>query len=204
MAAQAVHQLSTHPLAPFAAANCSAIPESLFETEMFGSERGAYTDAVAKAGHLERAGSGTVFLDEIGEMSPFNQAKMLRVLEERAVRRVGGTRDIPLAFRVVAASNRNLPQDVSAGRFRADLFYRLSVLTYFLPSLQDRVEDIPELAVRFLEESGLADVEIADNALDRLCGHPWPGNVRELRNVIDRAAVLRHGSTIRAEDISFV
>jgi DNA-binding NtrC family response regulator len=203
MAARAVHELSSRVQAPFAAANCSAIPESLFETEMFGAERGAYTDAVAKPGHLEAAADGTVFLDEIGEMSAFNQAKLLRVIEERRVRRVGGVREIPLMFRVVAASNRNLPDEVAAERFRADLFYRLGVLTYRLPSLEERVEDIPELAVRFLRESGFENLEITDNAFDRLCEHTWPGNVRELRNVVDRAAVLRRGTRIRAEDITF-
>jgi DNA-binding NtrC family response regulator len=204
LAARAIHELSTRTEDPFVAANCGAIPESLFESEMFGAERGAYTDAVARPGYLERAAQGTMFLDEIGEMSPLNQAKILRVIEERTVRRVGGTREVVLSFRLIAASNRDLPTEVREGRFRRDLFYRLGVLTYRLPPLTDRLEDIPELARGILEQSGLGEVEIDDRVYNLLSAYNWPGNIRELRNVVIRAAILRDRAQIRADDISFV
>jgi DNA-binding NtrC family response regulator len=204
LAARAVHALSTRSQEPFVAANCGAIPETLFESEMFGAERGAYTDAVARPGYLERAALGTMLLDEIGEMSLLNQAKMLRVIEERSVRRVGGTRDVSLSFRLVAASNRDLPTEVREGRFRRDLFYRLGVLTCRLPRLKDRLEDIPELTKSFLEQAGMGDVGIDDRAYNLLSAYNWPGNIRELRNVVIRAAILRDHTHIRAEDISFV
>lgn len=204
IAARVIHELSGRRSEPFVAANCGAIPEPIFESEMFGAAEGAYTDAVARPGYLEQAGKGTMFMDEIGEMSLLNQTKILRVIEERRIRRVGGTRERLLPFRLIAASNRDLRGEVRQRRFRQDLYFRLSVLTCHLPRLRDRLEDLPELAEGFLVEAGEAEVKISDGAYERLCSHPWPGNIRELRNVIQRAAVLREGREISAEDISFV
>ncbi len=204
VAARAIHELSNRSESPFIAANCGAIPEPLFESEMFGAEKGAFTDAVARPGHLERAAQGTVFLDEVGEMSAFNQAKILRVIEDRRVRRVGGSRELLLSFRLIAASNRDLPAEVRAKRFRRDLYYRLSVLTFRMPGLTERLEDIPDLVEAFLRDAEMEDVALTDNAYDRLALHTWPGNIRELRNVILRAAIMKRGAGITADDISFV
>ncbi|MFP4484742.1 MAG: sigma-54-dependent transcriptional regulator [Spirochaetaceae bacterium] len=204
VAARAIHELFSRSESPFVAANCGAIPEPLFESEMFGAEKGAFTDAVARPGYLERAVRGTMFLDEVGEMSSYNQAKILRVIEDRRVRRLGGSRELHLSFRLIAASNRDLPAEVRLKRFRRDLYYRLNVLTHRMPDLTDRLEDIPDLVESFLREAELEDVDLTDNAYDRLAVHTWPGNVRELRNVLLRAAVMKRGSRITADDITFV
>jgi transcriptional regulator with GAF, ATPase, and Fis domain len=186
---------------------CSALPEPLLESELFGHEKGAFTDArQQKQGLLELADGGTVFLDEIGEMSLALQAKLLRVLEEKSFRRVGGARDLRVDVRIVAATNRDLRRAVKEGRFREDLFYRLQVLEVELPPLRERPGDVPLLARFFLEryrtEFRKRVLDIAPDAVRRLEAHGWPGNVRELRNAVERATLLAEGPVLRAEDFS--
>jgi transcriptional regulator with PAS, ATPase and Fis domain len=188
---------------------CSAIPETLLESELFGHERGAFTDAKnLKQGLLEQADGGSVFLDEIGEMSLLLQAKLLRFLEEKAFRRVGGSADIRVDVRVIAATNRNLEEAVRAGRFREDLYYRLRVLPIALPPLRERAGDVPLLAARFVEgfnrEFGKKVRGLAPDARAALDAYPWPGNVRELRNVLERAVLLAEHDLLRAEDVSIL
>jgi len=206
LAARAVHWASPRAGGPFVAVNCAAIPEHLLESELFGHERGAFTGAVAtKIGRFERAGSGTLFLDEIGDMSLVLQAKILRVLEEREIERLGGDRVIPVDVRIVAATNRNLSHQIEEGAFREDLYFRLAVVELTLPPLRERTEDIDTLALHFAaqysERYGRPVNAIAVGALSRLRSHPWPGNVRELRNVMDRAVLLARGARIRSEDL---
>ena len=202
LVAAAIHGLSHRSSSAFVAVNCGALPESVLETELFGSERGAYTDAVSRAGKFEQAGEGSIFLDEIGELSLAAQARMLRVLEQRRVTRVGGEKEIHVDVRVIAATNKDLPQEVEAGRFREDLFYRVAVLPLEIPPLRKRVEDIPLLARCLLAElDPTGELTLEADALDEMCNHQWPGNVRELRNVIQRAVVLCEGSQISAADV---
>ncbi len=196
LVARAIHLLSPRCDGPFVPVNCGALPETLIETELFGSERGAYTDAVPRAGCFERAGGGTIFLDEIAEMAPRAQVTLLRVLEEKEVCRVGGARAVRLNVRVISATNRELKEEVRRGRFREDLYYRIEVLPLSVPPLRERAEDIPLLAAHFLRLYGGPDKRIRPAAVERLSGHPWPGNVRELRNVMQRAVVLSGGGEV--------
>jgi DNA-binding NtrC family response regulator len=202
LAAEAIHRLSPRKEGPFEAINCGAIPETLVEAELFGSEKGAYTDATSRAGRFERAEGGTVFLDEIGELPPKAQSTLLRVIEFKRIHRVGGTRAIPLNIRILSATNRDLKKEVEKGRFREDLYYRINVLLLQVPPLRSRDGDISLLCAYFLKAKK-ADLRIHPQAVEKLLSHPWPGNVRELRNVIERAVVLSEGDEIRAQDIQF-
>jgi transcriptional regulator with PAS, ATPase and Fis domain len=193
--ARFIHQASPRKDGPFVAINCAALPEQLLESELFGYERGAFTGAhQAKAGQIELASRGVLFLDEVSEMSLLAQAKFLRFLQEREFQRLGGTRMQKANVRVIAASNRDLRQAVEKGTFREDLFYRLQVFDILLPALRDRLTDVPLLAEQFLAEVGETmgghPTRLADDARDALLEHSWPGNVRELRNVLERAAIL--------------
>ena len=207
LAAKVIHGGSGRAGRPFVNITCSALPEPLLESELFGHERGAFTDArQQKQGLLELADGGSVFLDEIGEMSLALQAKLLRFLEEKAFRRVGGARDLRVDVRVVAATNRDLRRAVKEGRFREDLFYRLHVLEVELPPLRAREGDVPLLARFFLDryraEFRKHVVELGPGALARLEAHAWPGNVRELRNAVERAVLLADGPVLRGEDFA--
>ena len=206
LVAQAIHRLSPRRGKPFIAVNAGALPETLIESELFGHEKGAFTGAAERRiGRFELADTGTLFLDEIGEIPPSTQVKLLRVLEERRLTRVGGTNSIPIDVRVVAATNRPLRESVQAGEFRVDLYYRLNVLGIYLPPLRDRREDIPILVRRFVKEfSSQHDRQfhgISAEAMQILMSYPWPGNVRELRNLIESMVVLAPGREIGAEDI---
>ena len=206
LVAQALHNRSSRRNRPFVPVNCAAISRELVESELFGHEKGAFTGADARRqGRFEAADGGTIFLDEIGDMAPETQAKVLRVLQERSFERVGGTKPIEVDVRVVAATHRNLEQDVKEGRFREDLYYRLKVVEIELPPLRERREDVPALAQRFLEtvteRLGRDKKRIGEDALARLVRHPWPGNVRELQNVIEQATVLSSGPEIAPDDL---
>ena len=206
LAARAVHVHGPRATGPFIAVNCAAIPENLLESELFGHEKGAFTGAIArKIGRFERAGGGTLFLDEIADMSLVLQSKILRAVQEREIERVGGTESIPVDVRLIAATNRDLTQEITAGRFREDLYYRLAVVTIRLPPLVDRGDDLLLLAAHFLREFGRLyrkDVRsISGRALRLLQEHRWPGNVRELRNVMERAVLRVDGEVLRAEHL---
>lgn len=206
MVARAIHSQSPRAAAPFVAINCAAITETLLESELFGHEKGAFTGAVAqKKGKLELAEGGTVFLDEIGELAPPLQAKLLRVLQQREFERVGGTRTWKLNVRVIAATNRDLLGEVRRGAFREDLFHRLNVVALHVPALRERAEDIPSLAAYFLERASARCnrrvTRIAPEALAYLTAYAWPGNVRELENAIERAVVLGGGEMLLPEDL---
>jgi DNA-binding NtrC family response regulator len=203
LVARSVHDASSHHEGPYLPLNCGAIAETLIETELFGSEKGAYTDAVARPGRFEQANGGTIFLDEVGEMSPAAQTRLLRVIEQRELTRVGGTRPIPLDVRVVSASNRELRPGAANGGMRPDLFYRLAVLPIHVPPLRDRIDDIPVLAVHFLSLLGKPGMRLGDDAREKLRSHAWPGNVRELRGVMERAALAAEEGDIRARDVTF-
>jgi DNA-binding NtrC family response regulator len=195
LVARAIHQQSRRCSAPIVAIDCGAIPDTLIESELFGYEKGAFTGADrAKAGSFAAADGGTIFLDEIGNLPPGTQGKLLRILQERIVQPLGSTRTYRIDVRVVAATNVSLEKEVRAGRFRQDLFYRLNEFSLTVPALRDRREDINHLARRFLEEArgelGSAARSFADDALRALNTYDWPGNVRELRNVIRRAALV--------------
>jgi transcriptional regulator with GAF, ATPase, and Fis domain len=204
--ARFIHQGSRRKHGPFVAINCAALPDQLLESELFGHERGAFTGAVAsKPGRIEQANGGVLFLDEVGEMAPAVQAKLLRVLEEREFMRLGSTRSSRADIRVVAATNRDLHAAMQRGDFREDLYYRLSVFEIALPPLRHRLDDILELADAFLEEIGgtvgKPPAGIARDAKDQLLAYGWPGNVRELRNAIERAVILADGGYIRSEHL---
>jgi DNA-binding NtrC family response regulator len=206
LVAKAIHDLSPRHGRPFIAVNCAALPDTLLESELFGHEKGAFTGAAERRlGRFELADTGTIFLDEIGEIPPSTQVKLLRVLESRTFFRVGGTQPIRVDVRVVAATNRSLKDAVSLGEFRDDLYYRLSVLNIYLPPLRERREDIPLLVRRFIRELARANDRtfhgITADALQRLVNAPWPGNVRQLRNLIESMVVLAPGTEIRAADI---
>jgi DNA-binding NtrC family response regulator len=206
LAARTIHQLSTRKNAPFIGVNCAAIPQTLMESELFGHERGAFTGADRRReGCFELANGGTLLLDEITEMKPELQAKLLRVLEERKLRRVGGTTEISLDVRVLAASNRNLERTVREGNLREDLFYRLNVFTVEMPSLCDRVDDLPLLIESFVQHYAQLNNKqingVDEESLAALKSYPWPGNVRQLRNVIERATVLCRGPVIKLGDL---
>ncbi len=206
LVAKAVHYASLRSDGPFIDVNCAAIPDGLQESELFGHEKGAFTGAVAThPGKFEQATKGTIFLDEIGEMSPSAQARLLRVLQERVLQRVGGTDTIELDVRVISASNRNLAEMVEEGSFRQDLFYRLVVFPISLPPLRDRREDIPLLVDHFLEkharDAGKRITRVEAQAMDALAGHGWPGNVRELENVIHRTLLVSAGLELTVDDL---
>ncbi len=191
---------------PFVAVNCAALPSELIESELFGHEKGAFTGAAARRqGKFEQADGGTLFLDEIGDMSSNVQAKLLRALEERQIERLGGNESIPVDVRIVSATHRPLEQEIANGNFRADLFYRLRVVTIDIPPLRERREDIPVLAETFTraaaERYGLPLRQVAQNALRRMVEHEWPGNVRELKNTIERAAIMAEGEELRSQDL---
>jgi two-component system response regulator PilR (NtrC family) len=202
--ARAIHDGSDRRDCPFVAVNCGAIPENLLESELFGHVKGAFTGAVSsKPGLFETAQSGTVFLDEIGELSLPLQVKLLRVIQERTFRRVGGTNDIRFDARLVAATNRRLEEEVAGGRFREDLYYRLNVIEVELPPLRERREDVPLLVAHFVEkyasELGCEVARVSDAALEKLLEYDYPGNVRELENVIERAVALSRSDQIGVE-----
>jgi len=204
--AEAVHRRSPRAQGPFVRLNCAAFSESLLESELFGHERGAFTGASeAKAGLLESASGGTVFLDEVGELPPSLQVKLLRVLEERAVRRVGSLTARPLDVRFVAATNRDLEADVASGRFRRDLYFRIAGATLAIPPLRERREEIALLAQAFIEQTsaqlGRASLSLSPEALACLTANPWPGNLRELKNAIERAVLLCPGAVIGPEHL---
>ncbi len=206
LVARAIHFNGPGADRPFVAVECASLAESLLESELFGHVRGAFTGAVeAKRGLFEMADGGTCFLDEIAEISPALQAKLLRVLQEHEIRRVGGTESIPLDVRVIAATNKDLESLVQAERFREDLFYRLNVVTIHLPPLRDRQDDIPLLATHFLrkysEENHKLITHIAPAAIELLCSYEWPGNVREIEHVIERAVTLTMNSCLLPEDL---
>ncbi|HTK56197.1 MAG TPA: sigma-54 dependent transcriptional regulator [Gemmatimonadales bacterium] len=206
LVAKAIHDLSLRRGKPFIAVNCAALPESLLESELFGHEKGAFTGAAERRlGRFELADGGTIFLDEIGEIPESVQVKLLRVLESRAFFRVGGVAPIKVDVRVVAATNRSLRDQVGLGRFRDDLYYRLNVLSLYLPPLRERREDIPLLVRRFIREFSAAHdrkfAGIAADAMALLVAAPWPGNVRQLRNLIESMVVLAPGGEIRPSDI---
>jgi DNA-binding NtrC family response regulator len=206
LVAKAIHDLSPRRGKPFIAVNCAALPETLLESELFGHEKGAFTGAAERRlGRFELAHTGTIFLDEIGEIPSSTQVKLLRVLESRTFFRVGGTQPIKVDVRVVAATNRSLRDGVALGEFRDDLYYRLNVLNIYLPPLRERRDDIPLLVRRFIRELAKAHDRtfrgISPEAMQRLVGAPWPGNVRQLRNLIESMVVLAPGAEIRASDI---
>jgi DNA-binding NtrC family response regulator len=206
LVARAVHQGGPRRRGPFVAINCAAIPASLQESELFGHERGAFTGATqTRLGCFERARGGTLLLDEVGEMSPAAQAVLLRTLQERTVRRVGGSQEIPTDVRIVCATHRDLRGEVDAGRFREDLYFRLVVYPILLPPLRDRVEDIPLLVAHFLEKlrarSPHGVRHVAPDALEALARHAWPGNVRELENVVHRSVLAARGDQIGLGDL---
>jgi two-component system, NtrC family, response regulator AtoC len=203
MVSHALHRLGPRAGRPFINVTCSALAESVMESELFGHEKGAFTDArTTKQGLVELADGGTLFLDEIGELSANVQGKLLRFIEEKRFRRVGGTKDLTVDARVVAATNRDLETEVAEGRFRADLYYRLSVIPIFIPPLRDRYGDVAVLAKFFLDqfgrEFGKRVRRIAPDAMDLLERYPWPGNVRELRNVLERSVLLGDGPELTA------
>jgi two-component system NtrC family response regulator len=205
LVARAVHQKSRRRHAPFVPINCGAIPETLLESELFGHEKGAYTGAhVQRKGKLEQADNGTVFLDEIGEMSLPLQVKLLRFLQERQIERLGGKQLIPVDTRVIAATNKDLKAEIAAGRFREDLYFRLSVVTVALPPLRERGEDIGMLANVFLRQNCQQyrrRLQFSPEALGAIAQYQWPGNIRELQNAIQRATILARGRAIEPADL---
>ena len=204
IAARAVHLNSLRKDEPFIAINCAAIPEELIESEIFGYEKGAFTGANArKKGKFEAADGGTIFLDEIGDMSLRMQSKILRVLQENKFQRVGGESEIEADVRVIAATNKNLENEIAAGRFRSDLFFRLNVIPLYIPPLRERKEDIPLLAHYFIKIFGnySGRLEIDEQAINLLKNYDWPGNVRELKNIIERFSILNEHNKISEKDV---
>ncbi len=206
LVARAVHRNSPRADKPFVAINCAAIPEALLESELFGHEKGSFTGAIAlKKGRLEVAEGGTVFLDEVGELAPMLQAKLLRALQEHEFDRVGGTRPLKLNARVIAATNKNLEEAIKSGEFRQDLYYRLNVVSVVVPPLRDRPDDISLLAIyfaaKYAEKCKRALKGISADARALLLGYSWPGNVRELENAIEHAIVLGLGDEIVPDDL---
>lgn len=206
LVARALHNNSRRAKSPFVEVNCAAIPGELIESELFGHEKGSFTSAVKqRIGKFEQAEGGTLFLDEIGDMSLAAQAKVLRALQENTITRVGGDKDIKVDVRVLAATNKNLAEEIKAGNFREDLYHRLSVIIINVPSLNERVDDIPMLANYFLEsvsqELGVAKKGISDDAIEALKKINWTGNIREFRNVIERLTILSSGD-ITARDVN--
>ncbi|MEZ6063142.1 MAG: sigma-54-dependent Fis family transcriptional regulator [Planctomycetaceae bacterium] len=209
VAAQSLHYNGQRANSPFVAVNCAALTETLLESELFGHEQGAFTDArEARQGKFELADGGTLFLDEIGDMSPGGQAKLLRVLEQKVITRVGGSQAIPIDVRIVAATNANLAESVREKKFREDLYYRLSVVTLDLPALRDRPEDILPLAEHFLKhfatQARRPALQFTSEARRRLQAHTWPGNIRELRNLMERVAFLCPHDRVDVDDLAFI
>jgi two-component system nitrogen regulation response regulator NtrX len=207
LVARAIHQQSNRAGGPFIEVNCAAIPSELIESELFGHVKGSFTGAVNdRAGKFEQAHGGTLFLDEIGDMSLNAQAKVLRVLQDGVVTRIGGSKPVEVDVRVLAATNKNLETEIAEGRFREDLFYRLNVVPIHVPPLRERREDIPSLVVHFVNlltsREGVAPRAIAPEAIDRLAQSDWPGNVRELRNTIERLLILSSGPRISGDDVA--
>lgn len=203
LVANAIHQHSKRAAGPLVKVNCAAIPEPLIEAELFGHEKGAFTNAlIRRTGRFEEAHGGTLFLDEVAELPLSVQAKLLRAVQEHTIERLGSNRPLKLDFRLIAATAQNLEEAVTAGRFREDLFYRLNVVGVLLPPLRDRREDIPLLVQRFVSRSE-RPVTIKSDALDLILAHDWPGNVRELENVVARAIAIAPGGVITKESIAF-
>jgi two-component system nitrogen regulation response regulator NtrX len=206
LVARAIHRLSPRASKPFIEVNCAAIPSELIESELFGHMKGSFTGAVQdRAGKFEQADKGTLFLDEVGDMSLAAQAKVLRVLEDGVVTRIGGAKPVAVDVRVIAATNKSLEGEIAGGRFREDLFYRLNVVPLTVPPLRDRREDIPLLvqyfAQRLSQQEGMAPRTFTQDAVDRLTTLDWPGNVRELRNTVERLLILSSGPRISAADV---
>jgi len=206
LVARQMHLRSRRCNEPFIEVNCAAIPEELIESELFGHEKGAFTGASSqKRGKFEQAHRGTIFLDEVADMSVMTQAKVLRVLQESTFERVGGSERLEVDVRVIAATNKNLEKEIAAGNFREDLYYRLNVIPFHVPSLRERSEDIPILAENFVEEfcaeSGIAVKQISKAAMKLLCEQAWPGNVRELRNLMERLVIMTPGPDIGVHDL---
>ena len=206
LVARAIHRTSKRNSGPFVEVNCAAIPQELIESELFGHEKGSFTGAIGmKRGKFEVADKGTIFLDEIADMSLATQAKVLRVLQGQEFQRVGGTRTIKVDVRVIAASNKNLADEIKKGAFREDLYYRLNVIPLNVPPLRERSDDIPRLVRHFLQEFsneyGQKPKTIDDDALALFVRYAWPGNVRELRNIIERLLIMAPGPVIRLSDI---
>ncbi|TLM97690.1 sigma-54-dependent Fis family transcriptional regulator, partial [bacterium] len=206
LVAQYIHALSDRAEGPFVEVNCAAIPETLIESELFGHEKGAFTGAAQRRrGKFDLADKGTLFLDEIGDMSFGTQAKILRVLQEMRYERVGGARTYEVDVRVIAATNKDLENEIKEGRFREDLYYRLNVIPVQLPPLRERTEDIGRLADHFLSragaEYGFEPQKLSDEVVKALCEHEWPGNVRELKNIIERVAILTRGTKITVDHL---
>jgi two-component system, NtrC family, response regulator AtoC len=208
LVATSLHRNSSYAHGPLVKVNCAALPETLLESELFGHEKGSFTGAIAqRKGKFEMANRGSIFLDEIGEMTLSTQKKLLRVLQEREFERVGGTVPVKVDTRVIAATNKNLPSEVREGNFREDLYYRLNVIVIYLPPLRDRREDIPTLVGHFLDKHRInvssQPSQISAGAMRMLVDHDWPGNVRELENSIERAVVLAQGGVVTEDHISF-
>ncbi|MEA3427685.1 MAG: sigma-54 dependent transcriptional regulator, partial [Thermodesulfobacteriota bacterium] len=206
LVARTIHQLSPRAEQPFVDVSCAAIPEELIESELFGHEKGVFTEATGKKrGKFELASNGTIFLDEVGDMSLRTQAKILRVLQEQKYQRVGGSRTLSINARIIAASNKDLEREIEKESFRKDLYFRLNVIPIEVPSLRNRCEDIPLLVEAFLDESTKQNhskrKEITGEAIDILCAYSWPGNVRELKNLIERMAIMAGNDTIDVSDI---
>src|SRR6187401_3215971 len=209
LVARNIHALSLRRTGPFVEVNCAAIPEELIESELFGHVRGAFTGAVAdRRGKFEIAHGGTIFLDEIGDMSLKTQAKVLRVLQEQVMEAVGGSARIRVDARVLAATNKDLPTEIRAGRFREDLYFRLNVVPIFVPPLRERQTDIPLLAEHFMallaREYGRRPKALDASAIAALRRYAWPGNVRELRNLVERLMIMVPGERIAARDVAFL
>ncbi|HVB30387.1 MAG TPA: sigma-54 dependent transcriptional regulator [Gemmatimonadaceae bacterium] len=206
LVARAIHQRSARALKPFVEVNCAAIPGELIESELFGHLKGSFTGATAdRAGKFEQANGGTLFLDEVGDMSLAAQAKVLRVLQDGVITRIGGAKPVSVDVRVLAATNKNLEGEIAAGRFREDLFYRLHVVPILVPPLRERREDIPLLVAHFVavltQREGVPPRTISSEAVDRLASRDWPGNVRELRNTIERLLILASGPEVAVDDV---
>ncbi|HSH74197.1 MAG TPA: sigma-54 dependent transcriptional regulator [Longimicrobiales bacterium] len=209
LVARAIHRLSTRADRAFVEVNCAAIPSELIESALFGHMKGSFTGAIAdRAGKFEQANSGTLFLDEVGDMSLEAQAKVLRALEEGVVTRVGGSKAIEVDVRVIAATNKDLADEIEAGAFREDLFYRLNVVPIHVPPLRERRDDVPMLIQHFAEimasREGVTPRKFDEEAVARLVELPWPGNVRELRNTVERLMILSDGPVVRAEDVDLL
>src|SRR5512143_464673 len=206
LVARAIHKVSLRANGPFVSVNCAAIPGELIESELFGHEKGAFTGASAqRKGQFELADGGTIFLDEIGDMSLSTQAKVLRTLQEQEIQRVGGTKTIKVDVRVIAATNRVLEDEIKAGRFREDLYYRLNVIPFNVPPLRERQDDIPGLVDYFIKgysaEYGKKPKKVSDGAMRLFTGYAWPGNVREMKNIMERLVIMTPGETITEEQV---